>query len=212
MKLRISGKPVLFIIVLFTMLFSVNFVNAAGKINLTVVGLYSETTDAAYISYRVGTGSWKVIKIGDVVPNEAEISVSVDRDWIELIPSNNPNIVYELIGSDKQVIKKVTDILNGKSRTVAFPKTGTTDPKFTNKMVVKQYLGRQTYRKDANSPMIDIKYGTVLDATGTVNIIAINNTINLVFANGKETQVVGPLKFTIDKLLKGENLYKILKG
>jgi hypothetical protein len=212
MKSRFINIVKLFFVVI-VLIFSICFSNAAST-GLKVVGLYSETTEAAYISYRTGNASWIVIKIGDLIPDNAEISVSVDRDWVELTPSGNPNTVYEILGSEKGiVIKKVSDILKGKPKLVSFPKTGDKpDPKFTNKMIVKQYLGRQMYRKDDKSSWVDIKYGDILDTNGTVNIIAINNTIDLVFSNAKTTQVVGPLKFKIEKLLKGENLYKPLKG
>ncbi len=202
----------LFLISLMVLYLPINQINAASKTTaLKVVGLYSET-DAGYISYRVGSGNWVVIKVGDKIPLNAEITITVDRDWIELVTDDNPNKVYEVTGSESgKVVKKVADILKGKSKTVSFPKAGDKpDAKFTNKMVVKQYLGRQTYRKDDKSSPNDLKYGDILEANGTVNIIAINNTLDLVFANGKVTQVVGPLKFKIEKLLKGENLYKYL--
>jgi hypothetical protein len=53
---------------------------------LKCVGLYSETSDG-YVSYRVGTGAWVVIKVGDTIPANGEIRVNVDRDWIEVIPA-----------------------------------------------------------------------------------------------------------------------------
>jgi hypothetical protein len=56
----------------------------------------------------------------------------------------------------------------------------------------------------------DIKYGDVLDSTGKVTIIAINNTITLMNANGAVTTVIGPLKFEVEKVLKNEKLYKFL--
>ena len=107
--------------------------------------------------------------------------------------------------------KNVADVLKGKARTVAFPKgtAANPDPKFKDKLVVKQYLGRQIYMtKDGDSK--DIKYGMVLDRTGKVRIIAINNTINLMNASAAVTTVVGPLNFTLDHVLSNKNLYKFL--
>ena len=81
---------------------------------LRCVGLYSET-DAGYVSFRSGTGSWTVIKVGDTIPADAEIKVTVDRDWVELAPTDNPNAVYELNGESGPVTKSVADILKGTS-------------------------------------------------------------------------------------------------
>jgi len=55
-----------------------------------------------------------------------------------------------------------------------------------------------------------VKYGDVLATGGNVNIIAINNTINLMNASGKVTTVIGPLQFEIENVLKNEKLYKFL--
>ena len=178
---------------------------------LKCVGLYSET-DAGYISYRAGTGSWTVIKVGDTVPANAEIRVSVDRDWIELTPSDNPSAVYEISGSDSgTVTKNVADILKGPPRLVGAPKGSgdKPDPAFKDKLVVTQYLGRQIYtNRDGDEK--DVKYGDVLATGGKVAIIAINNTLTLMNASGKVTTVIGPLKFDVDKVLKNEKLYKFL--
>jgi len=149
--------------------------------------------------------------VGDVIPANAEIKISVSRDWIEVIPSNKPTTVYELAGSETgAVVTKVTDILKGAGRTVALPKTSkTADPKFRNKLVVTQYLGRQIYRnpdKDEN----DIKYGDLLESAGRVTIIAINNTITLANDKGEVTTVIGPLKFEVEKVLTNQSLYKFL--
>ncbi|HBE78442.1 MAG TPA: hypothetical protein DDW65_11800, partial [Firmicutes bacterium] len=57
---------------------------------------------------------------------------------------------------------------------------------------------------------IEIKYGDILDASGTVIIVGINNTLILSLPNGKETKIIGPLKFPVEKVLKGENLYKFM--
>lgn len=202
-------KILLFSIMLLTI--PVYQVMAAKKnIPVKVVGLYSET-DAGHVSYRVGSGNWIIVQIGQEIPYDAEISINVDRDWVEVCQTNNMNEVYELTGSvDGTVTMKVSDLLKGKKRKVSFPKEGDKpDSKFENKVVVKEYWGKQNYRSPETGFKY-IKYGDVLDSDGTVQIIAINNTLTLVFANGKETKVIGPLKFQVDKLLKGENLYKYL--
>jgi hypothetical protein len=178
---------------------------------LTCVGLYSETA-AGSVSYRVGTGAWVVIKVVDKIPANAEIKVNVDRDWIELTPSDKPNSVYEIAGSESgELIKKVADILKGKPKVVSFPKpSGTTpDPKFKDKLVVTQYLGRQIYMT-AEGDTNDIKYGDVLDIKGKVTIIAINSTVTLMNAGGAVTTVIGPLKFDVEKVLTNQKLYKFL--
>jgi hypothetical protein len=178
--------------------------------SVKVVGLYSET-DAGSISYRIGSGKWIVVKIGQEISVDAEIMINVDRDWLEIIPTNKPNEVYELAGSvGETVIKKVSEILKTKKRKVDFPKEGDKpDKKFENKVVVKEYWGKQNFRSEKTGFKY-IRYGDVLEADATVQIIAINNTLRLVFANGEEKKVIGPLKFTVEKLLKGENLYKYL--
>jgi hypothetical protein len=105
----------------------------------------------------------------------------------------------------------VADILKGKPKLVSFPKAkGTTpDPKYKDKLVVLQYLGRQIYvTPDGDNN--DIKYGDVLDIKGKVRIIAINNTIDLMNASGKVTTVIGPLNFNVEQVLKDEKLYKFL--
>ena len=178
---------------------------------LTCVGLYSET-DAGYVSYRVGKGEWVVIKVGDKIPANAEIRVNVDRDWVEVTPTGNPNAVYEIAGSQSgDVVVKVPDIVKGKPRTVSFPK-GTKDkpdPNFKDKLAVTQYLGRQIYLT-AEGDSKDIKYGDVLDIKGKVTIIAINNTITLMNSSGAVTNVIGPLKFEVEKVLTNQKLYKFL--
>jgi len=179
---------------------------------LTCVGIYSETS-AGYVSWRVvGKADWTPVKVGDLLPANAEIRLNVDRDWIELSPPGTPTAVYEITGPDSgEIVKKVTDILKGKARTVAFPK-GTSakpDPKYKDKLVVTQYLGRQIYVTKDNDQK-DIKYGDVLDITGKVKIIAINNTLNLMNAGGAVTTVIGPLTFTIEQVLSNKNLYKFL--
>ena len=184
---------------------------ADAKAAMICVGIYSET-DAGYVSYRIGTAAWVVIKVGDKIPANAEIRVNVDRDWIELTPAGNPNAVYEIAGSESgEVLKKVTDILKGKPKVISFPK-GTKakpDPKFKDKLVVTQYLGRQIYIT-ADGEDRDIKYGDVLEKTGKVTIIAINNTINLMKDTGEVATVIGPLKFNIEKVLANQKLYKFL--
>jgi hypothetical protein len=179
---------------------------------LTCVGLYSETSDG-YVSYRVGTGAWVAIKAADVIPANAEILISVDRDWVEFIATGNPNAVYEITGPDSgQIIKKVADILKAKPRAVSFPKGSASkpDPKFKDKLVVTQYLGRQIYLANPDADQKDIKYGDLLDIKGKVTIIAINNTITLMNASGGVTTVIGPLKFDVEKVLTNQKLYKFL--
>jgi hypothetical protein len=180
---------------------------------LTCVGLYSETSDG-YVSARplAGKGDWTPIKVGDVVPAGAEIKINVERDWIEFIASGKPTVVYEVDGpASGEKLLKVADVLKATSRTVSFPKaTGSDpDPKFKDKLVVVQYLGRQVYI-NAKGDRKDIKYGDVMDSTGKVRIIAINNTITLMNAYGKVTTVIGPLNFTIADVLSNKNLYKYL--
>jgi hypothetical protein len=186
-------------------------VYAQAAKTVTCVGLYSETA-AGTVSYRVGKGEWVFIKVGDKIPANAEIRVNVDRDWVEVSPAGNPNAVYEIAGSEAgEVVKRVPDILKEKPRVVSFPK-GTKDkpdPKFKDKLVVTEYLGRQIYMTSDGSTK-DIKYGDVLDITGKVTIIAINNTITLMNSSGAVTTVIGPLKFDVEKVLKNEKLYKFL--
>jgi hypothetical protein len=179
---------------------------------LSCVGLYSETA-AGSISYRVGTGAWVVVKVSDKIPANAEIRVNVDRDWIELTPSDKPNSVFEIAGSESgEVIKKVADIVKGKPRVVSFPKpSGTTpDPLFKDKLVVTQYLGRHIYLANADASDKDIRYGDILDIKGKVTIIAINATITLMNASAAVTTVIGPLKFEVEKVLTNQKLYKFL--
>jgi hypothetical protein len=183
----------------------------AKAVTLVCVGLYSET-DAGYVSQRVGTGPWTVIKVGDTIAANAEIRVTVDRDWIELTPSDDPSTVFEIVGSEAgPVAKSVAEIAKGTSRAVKAPKPtgGAPDPAFKDKLVVTQYLGRQVYT-DPNGDEKDIKYGDVLAVGGKVTIIAINNTLTLMNASAKVTTVVGPLKFEVEKVLKNEKLYRYL--
>jgi hypothetical protein len=200
--------------VLFLLIAAVGMGGAQGKAGtLKCVGIYSETSDGS-ISYRVGTGAWVVVKVGDTIPAKGEIRVNVDRDWIELTPASNPDAVYEIHGPDSgEVVKTVPEILRGKPKLVSFPRPkGTTpDPKFKNKLVVSQYLGRQVYTTQDGDEN-DIKYGDVLDINGKVRIIAINNTINLMNASGKVTTVIGPLNFSVEQVLKNEKLYKFLNS
>jgi hypothetical protein len=209
--MKIPGKILL-------LTFFISLVSASGAFaldakpgDLICVGLYSETA-AGSVSYRTGNAAWIVIKVGDVIPAKGEIRVNVDRDWIELIQAGKPTLVYEITGSESaEVIKKVSDILKEKPRKVSFPMAGkNVDSAFKDKLVVTRYLGRQIYKPDANTRSRDIKYGDVLDIKGNVNIIAINNTLTLMYPNGNEATVVGPLKFNVEKMFTGENLYKYL--
>jgi hypothetical protein len=177
------------------------------------VGIYSETA-AGQISDRVGTGDWVVIKVGDAIPANAQIRVNVAQDWIELTPSDNPNAVYKISGSSEgEVIQNVSDIKKSPPRMVSFPQPsgGAPDTKFANKLVVTQYNSRQVYRQPGQ-PGKDIEYGDVLEANGTVSIIAINTTITLMKADGTTIKVVGPLTFSVKKALAGEQLYKFLNA
>jgi hypothetical protein len=208
-------KPIYFALVVCALLaLSAGSLNAADAKagTLTCVGLYSETTDG-YVSSRVGGGQWVTVKVGDVIPANAEIKINVDRDWVEFIATGKPTVVYELIGPESggQLVKKVADILKGKSRAVAFPK-GTKDkpdPKYKDKLVVSKYLGRQIFMT-ADGDSRDIKYGDVLPKGGKVKIIAINNTIDLTNASGATAVVVGPINFTVDQVLENKTLYKYL--
>jgi len=196
----------------FFLLFAAAGPYAAGR-TVTCVGIYSET-DAGYVSYRVGAADWIVVKLGDVIPASAEIRVNVDRDWIEVTPSDNPNAVYEIHGPDSgEVIKKVSDLLKSKPKIVRFPKgsAANPDPKFKDKLVVGPYLGRQVY-VTPDGDENDIKYGDVLDRKGKVRIIAINNTIQLMNAGRKVTTVIGPLNFDLEKVLTNQKLYKYLNA
>lgn len=178
--------------------------------SLTCVGLYSET-DAGYVSFRVEGGAWTTIKVGDTIPATAEVKVTVDRDWVELTPSDDPAAVYELNGESGPITRTVADILKGKARMVKASRgTGDKpDPDLKDKLVVTQYLGRQIYASPSGDEK-DVKYGDVLVKGGKVTIIAINNTLTLANASGKVTTVVGPLKFEVEKVLKDEKLYKYL--
>lgn len=183
----------------------------ANSQSLTCVGIYSETSDG-YISFKKASSDWAVIKVGDVIPAGAELRISVDRDWIELIATGKPTEVYEVLGPDSGVlIKKTADILKTKPRVVKFPKGSAAkpDPAFKDKLIVTQYLGRQIYRAESGESK-DIKYGDILDKNGKVKIIAINNTITLMNASGAVTTVIGPLNFTIDQVLNNKSLYKFL--
>jgi hypothetical protein len=178
---------------------------------LVCVSLFSETSDGS-ISFRTGKADWTVVKVGDTIPAAAEIRINVAQDWMELTPASDPTTVFWMEGSETgEVVKKVSDVLKGKSRTVAFPKVGKdTDPAFKDKLVVKQLVGRQVYRANADTPDKDIRYGDQLDIKGRVRIIGINNTLVLAFPNGAVTTVVGPLSFDVQKVFSGSNLYKYL--
>ena len=184
---------------------------AQEKGTVKCVGIYSET-GAGSVSFRVGRGEWVVINVGDTIPAEAEIRINVDRDWIEVTPADNPHAVYEIAGGESGVLLvKVADLLKRTPRSVSFPEAsgGSPDPKYRNKLVVTEYLGRQIYMtRDGDTK--DIKYGDVLDRAGKVTIIAINNTITLMNASGEVTTVIGPLKFDVEQVLTNKKLYKYL--
>lgn len=185
---------------------------AADTKGIVCVGLFSETSDGQ-ISWRAGKGEWKVVNLGDTVPANAEVRINVEQDWIEFTASGAPTRVFDLQGAEKEQILRVADILKGKSRTVAFPKKSSgTDPAFKAKLVVTRVWGRQVYRASPDTSDVDIQYGQVLDIQGKVRIIGINNTLTLMFPNGAETQVVGPLTFEVQKVFAGTNLYKFLNA
>jgi hypothetical protein len=205
------GK-VLLLLIPMMVLALVSLPAADAKANtLTCVALYSETSEGA-VSYHVGKGAWVVIKVGDVIPADAEIRINIDRDWITLTPSNDPTKAWTLLGSEKgDVLVKVPDVFKGKAKIVKFPKASKdTDPAFKDKLVVKQFVGRQVYRASPDSSEKDLEYGDILDIKGTVRIIGINNTLTLMFPNGAVTTVVGPLKFEVKKVFEGSSLYKYL--
>ena len=111
-------------------------------------------------------------------------------------------------GESGVVLVKVADLLKQTARSVSFPE-GSPDPKYRDKLVVIEYLGRQIYMtRDGDTK--DIKYGDVLDRAGKVTIIAINNTITLMNASGEVTTVIGPLKFDVEQVLTNKKLYKYL--
>lgn len=180
--------------------------------SVTVVGLYSETSDG-YVSFRkAGASSWTVVKVGDVIPTSAELKINVDRDWVEFIATGKPGAVYELRGPESgETVKKVSDVLKDKPRTVNFPKGTSSKPDaaFKDKLVVTQYLGRQVYRSESGESQ-DIHYGDVLAMGGKVRIIAINNTLTLMNASGAVTTVIGPLNFAVEQVLTNKALYKFL--
>jgi hypothetical protein len=178
---------------------------------LVCVGLYSESSDGQ-ISWRIGKGDWKVVGLGDTVPITAEIRINVPQDWIEFTASGAPTKVFDLEGKDSgDVLVKAADVLKGASRSVAFPKKSeNTDPAFKDKLVATKVWGRQVYRESRDKPEQDIRYGDLLDIKGKVRIIGINNTLTLMFPNGAETTVVGPLSFDVQKVFAGTNLYKYL--
>ena len=199
------------VVVAVTLLAAVGAYAQAKPATVTCVGLYSET-DAGTISYRVGQGAWVIIKVGDKIPANAEIRVNVDgTGWSSRRPATPTRCTRSPAASPGEVLKKVADLLKEKPKLVVFPK-GTKDkpdPKFKDKLVVTEYLGRQIYMTSDGSTR-DIKYGDVLDITGKVTIIAINNTITLMNSSGAVTTVIGPLKFEVEKVLKNEKLYKFL--
>jgi len=120
-------------------------------------------------------------------------------------------VVFDLEGTAKEQILKATDILKGKSRKVAFPKkSDSTDPAVKDKLVVTKVWGRQIYRANRDTPDKEIRYGDVLDIAGKVRILTINTTLTMMFPNGAETTVIGPLTFEVQKVFAGTNLYKYL--
>lgn len=208
---RITGF--LAVLVFFLMVPVSALIGAEAKTGtVTCVGLYSETS-SGYVSWRVaGKGDWTVVKVGDVIPANGEIRINVDRDWIEFRPTENPNAVYEIRGSETgTVLVKVADMLKGKPRLVSFPKgsVAKSDAAYKDRLVVTQYLGRQIFMT-ADGDARDIKYGDVLDSRGKIKIIAINNTLTMLNAYGGSVTVFGPLNFTVEQVLTNKTLYKFL--
>ncbi len=206
--MKISVKRIVSIV--FTAAFFIIVANSYAAAALNVVGLYSETS-AGHVEVLKG-GKWNIVNVGDKIQLYATIRITVDRDWVELSPEDNPNAVYEIDGSTKgTVTKKISDLMRQKPKLVNFPKKGNKDVKmFSGSVVVIQYLGRQRYRANDDADWVDIRYGDRLVKGGTVNIIAINNTLNVIFPDGTVSNVIGPLRFKVDKLLSGQNLYKYL--
>ncbi len=78
MRLRLAVAISVLLLIAFTAVYSpAQQVEAAGR-TLNVVGLYSETA-AGSVSYRIGNGQWIVVKVGDKIPGNAEIGITVDR-------------------------------------------------------------------------------------------------------------------------------------
>ncbi len=184
--------------------------NSYAAAALKVVGLYSET-DAGHVEIQKG-GKWKAVSVGDKIPLTAVIRITVDRDWVELSPDDNPNAVYEIDGSSSgTVIKKISDLSKQKAKVISFPKKGGKEAKmYSGTVVVMQYLGRQFYRVNDDSRWVELKYGDKLDKGGTVNIIGINNTLSVAYPNGEISNIIGPIRFKVEKLFSGQNLYKYL--
>jgi len=178
---------------------------------IVCVSLMSETGEG-YLSFRVGKAEFQPVKLGQVIPADAELQVTVDRDWAEFVPEKDPTTVYLLEGSEKgPVTVKVADLLKTASRKVTLPKAGTSpDPAFKDKLVAVQVMGRQIYRASPDTSDADVRYGTVFDAKGKVKIIGINNPLVVMFPNGKLVKVIGPLNFEVKKVLEGSSLYKYL--
>jgi len=177
---------------------------------LKVVGLYSETSDG-----YVTTGSaaargpwWPSATSFRQRRNQGERG----QDWVEVIQATNPNAVYEIHGPDSgELVKKVTDILKKQAphRELSEAERRQLRPQ------VQGQAGRHAVPRTADlyqpdKDQNDIKYGDVLDIKGKVRIIAINNTITLMNAQGKVTTVIGPLNFDVEKVLTNQQLYKYL--
>jgi len=196
--------------VLFAAASSMIFTTSYALSYLNVVGLYSET-GAGHVEVMKG-GKWNIVSIGDKISLYTTIRITVDRDWVEISPDDNPNAVYELDGSKKgPVIKKISDLLKQKPKIVSFPKKSVKgDKNFSGKLVVVQYLGRQRYQANDDADWVDLRYGDILDKGGTVNIIAINSTLALEYPNGDVSNIYGPIRFKVEKLFTGQKLYKYL--
>ena len=128
-----------------------------------------------------------------------------------MIPSKMKAVIFEKYGdpdvlhpaetgdvavAPRILAARISDIQMSSPRVVSFPKPsgGMPDPNFADKLVVTQYNSRHVYRQPGQRGK-DIQYGDVLEAKGTVSIIAINTTITLMKADGTTINVIGPLTF-----------------
>lgn len=210
--MEISLKRISLLAVTILLLTAAAFAADTKSVSITIVGLYSETSDG-YISYKkAGAATWTPVKVGDILPTTTDLKINVAQDWLEFVATGKPTEVYEFVGpASGELVKKVSDLLKGKPRSVVFPKGSVAkpDPAFADKFFVTQYLGRQIYRAESGESN-NIKYGDVLAKGGKVKIIAINNTITLMNATGAVTTIIGPLTFTIEQVLSNKSLYKFL--
>lgn len=82
--------------------------------------------------------------------------------------------MYEVNGSKTlPLTTKVADLLKQKPKVVNIPNRRGV----AKKLAVKEYLGCLVYQVKKGENWNDVKYGDALEATESVNIIAINSTI-----------------------------------